>query len=307
MKLLRGTRAFSVLSHGTVATIGNFDGVHQGHQSLLRELHLQAKRLNKPSLVILFEPQAREFLTPTLAPVRLSRLREKLQIFKILNIDYVYCLTFNANLAAMPAQEFADHFLCNLLKVHYFLVGEDVCLGHDRVGLTWLQEWGKLRNIPVVAYPDVLINDTRVSSTLIRTALYNGNLAIAASYLGRHYSLFGRVIYGKQLARTFGVPTANLRVYRRSLPLTGVFVVHVKRYDGNWFYGIANSGIRPTVAGVEPLVEVHLFDFADSLYGEILQVIFLHKIRDEKKFFHIDMLIEQIYADIHVSKEYLIK
>ncbi|WP_454784077.1 bifunctional riboflavin kinase/FAD synthetase [Legionella sp. WA2024007413] len=305
MKLLRGIQHFSAFDKGVVATIGNFDGVHLGHQNLIRTLRNKANDLKLPLVLILFEPQPREYFQQEKAPARLSSLREKLEVLGSCQIDYVYCLKFNSVLAETSATDFARTYLFSTLHVKYLLIGEDFRFGKNREGdVRLLKELSSQYACDVNIYSNFCINENRISSTRIRTALQHGELNTATKYLGRPYSICGRVLHGDGRGRQWGIPTANLALNRYSLPLQGVFAVQV-RIVNQIVYGVANVGRRPTVDGSKNILEVHLFDFDQSIYGELLQVFFLHKLRDEVKFTSVDALIAQIYDDIAVAKEFL--
>ncbi|WED43851.1 bifunctional riboflavin kinase/FAD synthetase [Legionella cardiaca] len=302
MKLLRGLENIPDFSQGTVATIGNFDGVHRGHQALLKKLRIQADKMRLPLVVLLFEPQPGEFFYRQQAPARLTSLREKIDVLKRCNVDYVCCLKFNKELALMTAQDFARHYFFSLLQIKYLLVGEDFRFGQQRKGdVHLIREIGKDIDCLVETFPDVSLDSQRVSSTKVREALAKGDLVQASRLLGRTYSLCGRVTKGDGRGRQWGIPTANLSMHKLSLPLRGVFCVQIKRKDV-WLSGVANLGSRPTVDGTKNILEVHLFDFDENLYGEMLQVFFLHKLRDEIKFSSVDALIKQIHDDVDMAK-----
>jgi riboflavin kinase/FMN adenylyltransferase len=221
------------------------------------------------------------------------------------DIDYVYCIKFDDVLAQTSALDFARKYLFSMLHVRYLLVGNDFRFGKNRNGdVNLLQSLSKEYTCEVHSYSDFCINDERISSTKIRSALQEGNLEVAAKYLGCPYSICGRVVYGDQRGRQWGIPTANLALHRLSMPLQGVFVVQV-RVAGHTVYGVANVGTRPTVDGTKNILEVHLFDFDQSIYGQLMQVFFLHKLRDEVKFTSVDALIAQIYDDIVVAKAFV--
>ncbi|QRN04269.1 bifunctional riboflavin kinase/FAD synthetase [Legionella sp. MW5194] len=302
MRLLRGI-SFNSFVQGSVVTIGNFDGVHLGHRALLTQLRRQAEQRNLPSVVILFEPQPGEYLHPETAPARLSTLREKLALVKELGIDYVYCLRFNQSLATLAADEFAQTYFFKRLSMRFLLVGGDFRFGYKRQGdIHLLRQMAKTRNCTVETVEDYTVRGVRVSSTRIRQLLAEASLDEASLLLGRTYSLCGRVSRGEGRGRQWGIPTANLSGRRANLPLQGVFCVKVRRQNGQVIEGVANLGRRPTVDGSHVVLEVHLFDFDGNLYGEFLQVFFLHKLRDEKKFSSIDELIAQIQDDIVAAK-----
>ncbi len=305
MKLLHGFQRIPEIRGGTVATIGNFDGVHRGHQALLAAVREQASRMQLPMLVMLFEPQPGEYFHKNGTPPRLSSLRDKVSLLHQCGVDYVWCLKFDQYLASMSAFEFADGFIFSLLQAKYLLIGEDFRFGRDRKGdVGLLNDLGNQRSCIIKAFPDFFIDTQRVSSTNIRQALHEGKLDYAAKLLGRTYSMSGRVIHGAGRGRQWGIPTANIGVHHKTLPLKGVFCVSVKRKGKPLLAGVANIGCRPTIDGAKNSLEIHLFDFNESLYGEILEVYFLHKIRDEIKFSSVDELIAQIHKDIIAAKEY---
>lgn len=308
MKLLRGVQHFSVFDKGVVATIGNFDGVHLGHQNLIQALKRQANALKLPLVLILFEPQPREYFQNGSAPARLSSLREKLDVLRECQVDYVYCVKFDNILAQTTATDFARNYLFSMLNVKHLLVGDDFRFGKNREGdVSLLKRLSSEYACEVQVYTDFCINEERISSTKIRIALQTGNLETAAKYLGRPYSICGRVMHGDKRGRQWGIPTANIRLQRLSVPLQGVFAVQVRITHQQTVYGVANVGKRPTVDGTKNILEVHLFDFDQFIYGELLQVIFLHKLRDEVKFTSVDALIMQINSDIAAAKAFVNK
>jgi riboflavin kinase / FMN adenylyltransferase len=306
MKLLRGDQHFSAFDKGTVATIGNFDGVHLGHQNLIKTLRDKANSYQLPSVLVLFEPQPREYFQLDKAPARLSSLREKLEVLRSCQIDYVYCIKFDSSLAQTTAIDFARTYLFSRLNVKHLFVGEDFRFGKNRVGeVSLLQELSREYASEVHVYSNFCLNEEdRISSTKIRLALQKGDFNTAEKYLGRTYSICGRVLHGDGRGRQWGIPTANIAMHRISLPIQGVFVVQAL-IRSTIVYGVANVGRRPTVDGSKNVLEVHLFDFDQSIYGELLQVFFLHKLRDEVKFTSVDALIAQIYDDIAVAKAFV--
>lgn len=302
MKLVRGVSHKNKFDPGVVATIGNFDGVHLGHQHLISSLKLKADSLNLPLVLILFEPQPQEFFKKDQAPARLSSLREKLDIFAQLKVDYVYCIRFDQALAQTSATDFIAHHLVTILNIKYLLVGADFRFGSNREGdVQLLKTLSATQHCEVHTAEDFLVDQKRVSSTKIRQALEHNNFELAAQFLGRPYSMSGRVIKGDGRGRLWGIPTANLSVHRLSLPLKGVFVVEVC-LEGAIIQGVANIGKRPTVQGIKNVLEIHLFNFNQMIYGKLVQVEFLHKLRDEVKFTTVDALIAQIHQDIAAAK-----
>ncbi|TAL59103.1 MAG: bifunctional riboflavin kinase/FAD synthetase [Legionella sp.] len=305
MKLLRGISNLIHFDRGVVATIGNFDGVHLGHQHLIQTLKAKANSLNLPVVVILFEPQPREYFKKEQAPARLATLREKVEMLQHCEVDYLYCIRFNERVAQTLPAEFATELLFKNLNVKYLLVGADFHFGKNRQGdVELLQMLGKEYGCEVEIFADYMLDKQKISSSKIREALDLGNFALAQRYLGRPYSISGRVLRGDGRGRQWGIPTANLCLKRLSLPLHGVFVIQAE-IAGKCYYGVANLGNRPTVDGTKNVLEVHLFDFNQSIYGEQLRVSFLHKLRGEVKFTSVDNLIAQIHLDIEAAKRYL--
>ncbi|MEN9465120.1 MAG: hypothetical protein RL217_1301 [Pseudomonadota bacterium] len=299
MRLLRGLGNIPSGLH-TVATLGNFDGVHLGHQALLHTLKAQAKALSLPSLVIIFEPQPKEFFAKEKAPARLSNLREKLQLFACFDVDFVLCLPFNARLRALGAQAFIDQVLVQGVGVRHLIVGDDFRFGHDRSGdFALLQAQGAVQGFSVKDTATVQAQAERISSTRVRVALAQGDLARVQALLGRPYYFSGRVGFGRQLGRTLNTPTANILLKRQVLPATGVFAVHVQdEQNGEHFLGVASLGVKPTITAIpEPSLEVHLFDFNGNLYHRHLRVELVQKIRDEQKFASLEALKTAIEAD----------
>lgn len=305
MKLLLTRKKFPAFDHGVVATIGNFDGVHLGHQSLLSLLHTTAKAYQLPSMVLLFEPQPAEFFQAVNLPTRLSSLREKLLLLAGCDIDYVYCLRFNQVLATTAATDFAHEYFFSWLRVRHLIVGQDFRFGIKRQGdVNLLKSLALEKKCTVQSFDDITVAQERVSSTKIRALLAAGNLTHAARLLGRPFSLLGRVIQGDGRGRQWGIPTANINVHGLNLPLNGVFCVSVERQNHRLMKGVANIGVRPTVDGLKNVLEIHLFDFQSELYGERLRINFLHKLRDEIKFQSVDDLIAQIKRDIFDAQAY---
>jgi len=304
MRLFRGAKQIKDHLSGSVLTIGNFDGVHLGHQALLSSLRKKSDALGLPLVVVLFEPQPSEYLSSAHAPSRLSTLREKIEVLAELQVDTVVCFKFDQKLAKTPAADFADLYLFKSLKCKYLLVGNDFRFGWQRQGdFALLEKLGVQHQCEVHSFSDFKLDYIRVSSTKIREALARGDLVTAKTYLGRDYSMCARVTKGDGRGRQWGIPTANLHLNRNGLPLRGVFCVHVKWKD-NLYHAVANLGTRPTVDGTKNILEVHILDFEGELYGDMLQVFFLHKIRDEVKFKSVKELIDQIQSDINVTKQF---
>ena len=304
-KIIRGFHNLSPSSEGCVATIGNFDGVHLGHQAVLSQLALKGDMLGLPATVITFEPQPTEFFLPAKAPPRLSRFREKVEALRSYSIEQLCVLRFNEVLAGMSANDFIQKLLVKGLNVRYLVVGDDFKFGKDRKGdFALLKKMGEEHNFQVVNMHTFAIAETRVSSTRIRQALTAGDLMLAQTLLGHPYKMSGRVAHGDKRGRTLGYPTANIHLHRAKVPLTGVYAVRLYGLEDEPIEGIANVGVRPTIGEGTALLEVHLFDFNKDIYGENVQVYFLHKVRDEKKFDGLPALVAQIERDCQSARNY---
>lgn len=305
MELIRGHYNLRPRHSGCVATIGNFDGVHLGHQLVLGQLAIKAAEMNLPSQIIIFEPLPQEFFAGGRAPARLTRLREKLQALQRFSVDRVLCLRFDRRLAEMPAQAFIERILTRGLGARYLVVGDDFRFGRDREGdFAMLEHAGERQGFTVVNMPTFEIEGRRVSSTRVREALERGLMAEAEKLLGRPYRMSGRVVRGEQRGRLLGFPTANIRLERQVSPVQGVFAVQVYGLDREPLEGVANVGQRPTVGGVEPRLEVHLFDFERDIYGRHLHVDFLRKLRDEMRFDSVEQLSHQIERDTESARRF---
>jgi riboflavin kinase/FMN adenylyltransferase len=284
-------------------TIGNFDGVHRGHQAMLARLIEAADDLSLASAVLTFDPHPREFFAPHAAPPRLSTLRGKLERFAAQGIERVYIARFDGALAGLAPEAFIDEVLVRRLGARWVLVGEDFRFGKARAGdLAALR--GVARSFSVEAMRTVAVDGERASSTTVRDALATGDFVRATALLGRPYTLAGRVAHGAKLGRTLGFPTANLRLKQRP-PLTGVFAVRVHGIAAEPRAGVASLGVRPTVTDRgAPLLEVFLFDFDEPLYGRRIVVEFLHKLRDEARFPDLDALTRQMHRDAAEAREF---
>jgi len=288
-------------------TIGNFDGVHRGHQSLLRELQQAAQMRGLQTAVVTFEPHPREFFTPQQAPVRLTSLREKLELFRAAAIDRVHVCRFNATFARKTADEFI-HALHDDLRAKYVLIGDDFRFGSGRSGdFALMRQVGAQRGFEVAAVHSVLHDGVRISSTAIRAALAAGKLDVARDYLGRPYSISGRVVHGDGMGRKLGFPTANVQMKHNLPPLTGIYVVEAHSDGIGVLQGVASLGVRPTVHhDARRVLEVHLFEFAQQIYGKHLRVEFLYKLRDEEKYPNLEALTQQIARDVDNAKQWFV-
>jgi riboflavin kinase / FMN adenylyltransferase len=295
MQIYRHIPAISALPKALA--IGNFDGLHLGHQALLSKLIDVAREKQLSPAVMTFEPHPREYFMPQNAPERLSSIREKLEYFEEAGVEDVYVSRFNQAFSMITAQDFMQHILLDSLKANTILVGGDFCFGAKRQGT--IQSFID-SGFDLVDFPPVMIDGERVSSTLVRNALKNGELDQASRFLGRPYSISGKVVHGAKLGRQLGFPTANVHMRHERPALTGVYAV---KLDG--LNGVANLGVRPTIAGVPKLMlEVYVFDFNGDLYDKHVHVQFYHKVRDEMKFDGLDALKLQIARDVQVAKDY---
>ena len=307
MQVVRGLHNLREEHRGCVATIGNFDGVHLGHQAVFRHLLEKGRAFGVPATVITFEPQPQEFFSLDTAPARLTRMREKLQAFRNSGIERVLLLEFGRRLADMSAQAFVQRLLVEGLAVRYLFVGDDFRFGKGRVGnIDLLRESGRRHGFEVENMTTFALGEQRVSSTRIREVLTRGDLETAARLLGRPYRICGRVARGDQRGRTIGFPTANIDLHRKVSPLRGVYAVQVYGLADQPLPGVANIGTRPTVSGdTRYLLEVHLFDFQGTIYGEHVQVEFRRKLRDEQRFDSFEQLRRQIVQDAREARDYL--
>lgn len=314
MYLIRGQRNISLFKKRypntyMSATIGNFDGLHLGHQAILNNLKEEAKSIGTSTLVFFTEPHAAEYfsakgISNTESPPRLCPWREKFRLLNDYGIDYACFLKFNSSLKSMTPEDFIKDIL-EEMNLKSLIVGDDFRFGAERVGdFNLLKEWGNKTNVLVSNTETVIFEGKRVSSTRIREALLKSDFNLAASLLGRPYIYSGKVVYGNQLGRTINVPTANLWIPKQKLSISGVYAVSCMHKGAN-YKGIANMGVRPTVGGEQPVLEVHLFDFNDEIYGQRIDVEFKFKIRDEKKFESLAFLKEQIQKDISLAKKLL--
>ena len=294
----------------TVATIGNFDGLHLGHQQILKTMQKEADSDGLWKLIIFTEPHAQEFFSEAAGldaskPPRIFPWQEKVRKMKELGVELAFFLKFNNQLRSMTPINFLDKVLLRL-NIKKLIIGDDFKFGANREGdFNLLEKWGTENSIKVSNTETFKIEGERVSSTRIRKALTSGQFELANKLLGRPFTYSGKVVYGQQLGAQLGIPTANLWLPKNKLPISGVYIVKVNLDNGE-YNGIANMGIRPTVGGELPVLEIHLLDFSQSIYGKTLTVEFLKKVRDEKKFENINALKEQIFKDISTAKKYFV-
>ena len=304
MQIIRGLSNIEPPKNGCVLSIGNFDGVHIGHKKVVEKLAAQGKVMGLPVIIMVFEPQPLEFFLGDNAPSRLMRLREKVIQFKSLPIDKLVVAKFNQTMANYEANDFITDFLVDRLNVKHLIVGDDFHFGRARMGnFALLKEKSQSLGFEVENTRSFFVDEQRVSSTLIRDALAIGDLATAKLMLGHDYSVSGRVAHGNKRGRTLGFPTANVHMFRKNVPVKGVFLVTMTGIGNQEIQGIANVGTRPTVdGGSKVILETHLFDFNQNIYGRYVEVHFKQKIRDEVRFNSVDELKAQIEKDIVVAK-----
>ncbi|ENI0500225.1 bifunctional riboflavin kinase/FAD synthetase [Yersinia enterocolitica] len=305
MELIRGIHNIRARHHGCVLTIGNFDGVHRGHQALLEQLKREGQRLGLPVMVMIFEPQPLELFAADKAPARLTRLRDKARYLANAGVDYLLCVKFDPRFAANTAQAFVAQLLVEKLGVKFLTVGDDFRFGAGRQGdFQLLQQAGAEFGFDVISTDSFCDSGLRISSTAIRQALYDDDLVLAETLLGHLYSISGRVVHGDELGRTIGFPTANLPLKCLVAPVKGVYAVEVYGLGPKSLPGVANIGTRPTVAGVRQQLEVHLLDITMELYGCHIDVVLRAKLRNEQRFASLDALKQQIANDVVTARTF---
>lgn len=307
MRIIRGISNLRHDDRNCVVTIGNFDGVHLGHQAILAEVKKASQRLGCPSLLICFEPQPKEYFDEFQAPARLTRFREKVNLLRQCGIDRLLCLKFNEITRGMKVDEFVSQLVDNL-SVKALYVGDDFRFGSDRSGdFSMLQQAGKEFGFQVSNFYTFTFERERVSSTRIRACLEAGQFSEAETMLGHPYSIAGRVAQGRQLGRTIGVPTANIQLHRYKAPLSGVYAVEIEGLADD-YYGVANVGVRPTIDGetIKPILEVHIFDFDADIYGQYVEIVFRQKMREEKKYDGLEALKQAIHNDISEARQFFL-
>ncbi|MFT4634017.1 MAG: riboflavin kinase/FMN adenylyltransferase [Candidatus Azotimanducaceae bacterium] len=305
MEIIRGIHNLKPRHRGCVVTMGNFDGVHLGHQLILQQVKARSEEMGAPSLLICFEPQPKEFFDAYNAPARLTRFREKVGLLAEYGVDLVLCLKFDEITRSMSPQAFIS-LLVDDLQLKALFAGDDARFGNDRSGdFDLLTTAGKKSGFEVTNLYTLTVDAERVSSTRIRECLANGDFKLAEQLLGRPYSITGKVVYGRQLGRTLDAPTANIQLHRDRAPIDGVYAVEIQGLDKT-LTGVANVGVRPTLdeTTLKPILEVHIFDFAGTIYGKTVKVIFCAKIRDEKKFTGLEALKIAIREDMLVARQY---
>jgi len=305
MKLIRGLYNLTQPLSASAVTIGNFDGVHRGHQQVIRQLKRVAQQASLPTVVIIFEPQPIEYFAPDKAPRRLARFREKIAYLSAQQIDYLLCLRFDEELASQSAEAFVQQILLESLNTRHLVIGDDFHFGKNRQGnFQFLQQHSKRFGFKVDETETLLLDGERVSSTRVRECIQQDDFDQAAELLGRPYSLSGRVAHGKKLGRELGFPTINIKMGDKTLIVKGIFAVIVKGIDNRALQGVASIGTRPTVNGVDTILEVYILDFDQDVYGYSVVVEFMHKIRNEEKFDSLEELTTWIAQDTEKAKAF---
>ena len=297
---------FDRVANGSVATIGSFDGLHLGHQRLLEHVRNEAGERGLPSIVMSFEPTPKEFFLAAKPPSRLMRFREKFEALAASGIDIFFCPRFNEAMKNIAADTFIRQILVHALNVRHLVIGDDFRFAQDREGhLDMLRQAGSTLGFTVEQMSSVVEHDVRVSSSVIRDALWQGDLERATALLGRPYRMSGKVIVGERVGRKLGYPTANVNLNRKQSAVMGIFAVRVTGAGWGPLDAVASVGTRPTFGGIKPLLEVHVFDFDRDIYGEYIHVDFIGRLRSEEKFDDVDQLVEQMHRDSEMAKEIL--
>jgi len=305
MQLVRGIHNIKAEDYGCVLTIGNFDGVHKGHQRVISALVAKAKALNCVAAVLVFEPQPQELFAPDKAPARLCRLRDKYALLAKLGVQRLICVNFTRKFANQSAEQFIEDLLVEKLGIKHLIVGDDFHFGKNRIGdFTMLSQAGEKFGFNVTDTASCKLADCRISSTAIRYSLAQDHLADVENMLGRPYSIIGKVFHGDKRGRQLGFPTANVLLKRHNSPLNGVFAVKVLTANGT-FNGVANIGARPTIKGIRQQLEVHIFNFDEDLYGQCIEVVIKKKLRQVMKFDSLTALTAQIKLDSEQAKQVL--
>ena len=305
MEFILGQHNIARRHHGCVASVGNYDGIHPGHQQVIQNLVAKGRELNLPATIVSFEPHPLEFFIGAAAPPRLMSVREKFETLRDFNVDRFCCLRFNHQLANTEAEQFVTELLINRLGVRYILVGDDFRFGRNRRGdFDMLQSIGQAHGMQSEKTESFVVGNVRVSSSRIRECLAVGNLSHANHLLGRAYSISGKVVRGDGNAARWGFATANISLKIKKPALKGVFVTEAQLEDGVVWPAVSSLGERPTVGGTTTVLEAHLLNFSADLYGQRIRLRFLKKLRDEVKFSTIETMCEQIQLDIERTREY---
>ena len=306
MELIRGFNGLNERQRGSVVTIGTFDGMHVGHQALLGQLQRHGMRLSRPAMVLTFEPMPREFLLAEgQAPARLTSCRERWRVLERLGCDFLWLLRFGPPLRNLSGEAFAE-LLANELRTPMVVMGHDFRFGRNgEATAAMLTAAGQRLGFEVDVVPPVIVDGERVSSSGVRDALARADFEQVRRWLGRPYSMTGRVVAGNRLGRSLGFPTANLQIERRRPSVQGIFAVRVHGAADAAMPGVASLGTRPTVDGEHTLLEEHVFDFSGDLYGREIEVEFVAKLREEERFSSLEALVAQMHADAAQARQIL--
>ncbi len=311
MELIRSLHNLRDHHQKCVATIGNFDGIHLGHQAIISQLKEIAGKYDLPTVIITFEPQPQEYFSPEHAPTRLTRLREKIEEMERLSVDRLICLRFDSELASLSPRDFVKRLLIEGLDIRHLVVGDDFRFGKDRQGdYATLEKMADEFGYQLEHTNTCSFAGERISSTRIRQALVNDDLNLARELLGRDYAISGRVVHGDKRGKSLGFPTANMELHRLHSPVTGVYVtrVHIMRCrqgaDETIHPAVTSVGTRPMFDGEGMRLETHILDFDESLYAKHIRVVFLKKLRAEDNFSNVDDLIKAIATDIENARQY---
>jgi riboflavin kinase/FMN adenylyltransferase len=297
---------FNRVADGSVATIGSFDGYHLGHQALLGHVLEEAGNRGLPAILMSFEPTPREFFGGDQPPARLMRFREKFDALSAAGVDIFFCPRFDEEMKNISASTFIRQILVHALNIRHLVIGDDFRFAQDREGhLDTLRRAGQTLGFTVEQMGSVISGGERISSSVIREALWRGDLDLATKYLGRHYRMSGKVTYGASVGKQLGYPTANVNLDRKQSAVMGIFAVRVSGKDWGPLDAVASVGTRPTFGGVKPLLEVHIFDFDRDIYGEYIHVDFVARLRNEENFAEVDMLIKQMDKDSEMARDIL--
>ena len=290
-------------------TVGNFDGIHRGHQAMLQRVLAAARARGLQSCVLTFEPHPREFFLAQAAPTRLTSLREKLELLAAHGVERTHVQRFDRRFASLAPEAFVEEVLAKRLGARWLLIGEDFRFGAKRAGdIALLKRLGPRYGYEVEILPAFARAGVRVSSSAVRVALAAGDLERAGELLGRPYSISGRVVHGRKLGRELGFATANVQLKHNRPPLAGIYAVRVHGVGTSSRPAVASLGVRPTItASGRAVLEVHLFDFSSDLYGAHMRVEFLHKIRDEERYSDLDALKAQIERDCQAARTFLLE
>lgn len=305
MKVHLGFHSWPFSKGKVVASLGNYDGVHVGHQAILKRVVTAARELSIPSVAVTFDPVPRKVLAPQAAPPLIQTLEQRLRKLESLDLDHTIVVAFDQQFAQKSPEDFVREYLVDTLGIRCFVVGEHFSFGHQKRGnIELLRAMGRQYDFSVEAIPEVRAGDRRVSSTLVRECILAGDMEAANAYLGSPFSLEGTIVEGEKLGARLGIPTANLNPENEIQPANGVYVTQV-RVESQLYGSVTNVGIRPTVGGKKWTVESHLFQFSGDLYGKRIELQFLKRIREEIRFASVENLKSQIHKDIEVARHYL--